>query len=75
MIGITGKTTIGEALGSILDEVIKAAGIYCALLHENMASFIVRVGGTVTTKELISNDAPALDSIRLRFFASPPENS
>jgi hypothetical protein len=73
MIKITGKETIDEAIGIILDEIIKAVVIYCEILHLQIEGFIDVLGIPYTEGSISNDDAPALDSIHLHFFASQPE--
>jgi hypothetical protein len=75
LVHISGDQTVDEALGSVIDAVVKAFDIYCTLLLEILFSLLkndIRAPGKQT---VIANDgACKLSDIRLRFFCDPPSD-
>jgi hypothetical protein len=67
------SANVGEALGNIIDELVAVCGDYCEYLARAQRNLVTHAIADRPAQEVICNaDAPPLDSIHLRFFASPP---
>lgn len=60
-----------ESVDEILKQTVGALGLYCSFMHGVLAELLCeKVQGKPSHEEL-PNDAPPLDSVKLRFFAAP----
>lgn len=73
MNAIAGMNHVGHSLDAVLTEVIGISAIYSDFLHGTLQALISESIDGLPAEEIIDNrDAPPLDEVRLRFFATPP---
>lgn len=70
---IAGKSRVGEALGVVVDTIIRATGLYSDYLHGALIALIDASPGLEPVDEAIQNaEAIPLLEAKLRFFVTPP---
>lgn len=70
---IVDKETFAEALGAILDELVKVSGYYGDYLNALLLAIVTSDLGLSPLSEIIGNEgALALADAKLRFFVVPP---
>jgi len=70
---ITGLNHMAQSVEIILKELIRVSELYSDFLHGTLEALIGESIAVKPVDEFIDNaDAPALQDVRLRFFATPP---
>ena len=73
MNAIAGIDHVGQSLNAVLTEVVDVSGLYGDFLHGTLEALINESITAEPLDEVIDNaDAPLLQDVRLRFFATPP---
>jgi hypothetical protein len=74
LLAISSDTDYLKALESVWNEVTHVTGLYCRVVSELIATFVIQKLPGVVVEDVLIPDAPEAHETQLRFFVHPPRD-